>query len=57
MKLDIDESSQGNPRKIGFGGLIKNNEGKSLVGFTGFGGIDTNLLPELLAIKHELALA
>lgn len=45
VKLDVDGSSQGNSKKIGFGGFIRNNKGTWLVGFTRFGGIDTNLLP------------
>lgn len=57
MKLDVDGSSQGNPGKISFGDLITDNEGKWPVSFPGFEGIDINLLPELLAIKHGLVLA
>ncbi|KAG6791761.1 hypothetical protein POTOM_000894 [Populus tomentosa] len=36
---------------------ITDNEGKWPVSFSGFGGIDINLLPELLAIKHGFVLA
>jgi hypothetical protein len=28
VKLDVDGSSQGNSKKIGFGGFIRNNKGK-----------------------------
>ena len=57
VKLDVDGNSQGNSRKIGLGGLVRDNEGKWLVGFSSIGGFDTNLLPELLDIKHGLVLA
>lgn len=56
MKLDVDGSSQGNPGKIGFGGIIRNNF-MVASSFYRFGGIRTNLLPEPLGIKHGLSLA
>jgi hypothetical protein len=32
--------------------FIRSSKGAFLMGFTGFGGIGCNLLPELLALKH-----
>jgi len=54
IKLDVNGSSFRNPGRIGFGGLLKNSEGRLLMSFIGYRGFSSNLLPELLAIKYDL---
>ena len=55
--VNVDGSSQVNLYMFRFGGLVWNNEGHWKVGFSGFCGFGSNLLPELLAIKHGLDVA
>jgi len=43
--------------RIGFGGLLRNYEGRWLMGFTSYGSFGSNLLPELLEIKYDLLMA
>ena len=57
FKLDVDGSALGNPGRAGFGGLIRNDDGQWVKGFSGFVGIATNLHAELLALFHGLKLA
>jgi ribonuclease HI len=47
IMLDVDGSCLGNPRNVGYSGLIRDINGSWLVGFSGFAGIGTNLLGEL----------
>ncbi|KAL3581402.1 hypothetical protein D5086_015734 [Populus alba] len=44
VKLDVDESSPGNPGRAGFGSLIRDHEGIRLKGFMGLAGVGSNLL-------------
>jgi hypothetical protein len=57
--VNVDDNSQGNlgMSGFGFGGLIRNKEGHWMASFLGFCGFGSNLLPELLAIKHGLVVA
>lgn len=57
IKLNVNESSFGNPRCTNFGGLIRNNNGSWLVGLFGYVGVESNFLLKLLAIKFGLQLA
>jgi len=57
LKLDIDEIYLGSPSQIGFRGLIRNSDCNWVVGFTGFKGYGSNLLPGFLALKHGLLFA
>ncbi|CAL0331035.1 unnamed protein product [Lupinus luteus] len=56
-KVNVDGSSFGNPSRLGFGGLIRNNLGEWISGFSGFCGIASNLHAGLLAIFHGLNLS
>ena len=57
IKLDVDDSSLRNPERIEFGSLLKFFEGRWLMGFTGYRGFGSNLLPKLQAIKYSLLVA
>ena len=39
VKLNVDGSSRGNPGLAGFGGLIRSDNGRWLLGFHGFLGV------------------
>ncbi|MCI84652.1 ribonuclease H protein, partial [Trifolium medium] len=56
LKLNVDDSSFGNPGRASFGGLICNDIGKWMHGFYGSCGCASNLLAELYAILKELQL-
>ncbi|PNX95448.1 ribonuclease H [Trifolium pratense] len=56
VKLNVDGSSLGNFGRSGYGGIIRNNVGGWLYGFSDFCGITTNLKAWLLAIVHGLSL-
>ncbi|GAU37012.1 hypothetical protein TSUD_150480 [Trifolium subterraneum] len=56
VEFSVDENSLGNPGRSGYGGIIRNDIGGCLYGFSGFCGITTNLKAELLAIVHGLSL-
>ena len=57
IKLNVDESSQGNPGLARFGGLARGEDGRWIFGFYGSIGFAGNLLPELMAICQGLRLA
>lgn len=57
VKVNVDGSSLGNPGKAGFGGVIRDQDGRWICGFYGHLGMGTNLFPELQAIKHGFLLA
>ena len=54
IKLEVDDNSLTNLGRIEFGALLKNSKGRWLMGFTGYEGFGSNLLPELLGIKYGL---
>jgi len=54
IKVNVDGSSLSNPERSGFRGLIRNNNGDWLLGFSGFCGITSS---ELYAIFHGLHIA
>ncbi|PKH92355.1 hypothetical protein CRG98_049856, partial [Punica granatum] len=55
-KLNVDGSSFGNPGKGGAGGLIRDEGGNWVVGFSAYIGFKTAFKAELYAIKHGLGL-
>jgi len=57
IKVNVDGSSLSNPGRSSFGGLIRNNNGDWLLGFSGFCGITSCLAAELYAIFHGLRIA
>ena len=57
IKVNVDGSSLSNPGRSGFGGLIRNNNGDWLLGFSGFCDITSCLAAELYAIFHGLRIA
>jgi ribonuclease HI len=57
IKINVDGSTFGNPGNAGFGGLLRNNRGNWIHGFSGSCGRATNLLAELSAIWKGLQLA
>jgi len=57
IKVNVDGSSLSNPGRSGFGGLIRNNNGDWLLGFSGFCSITSCLAAELYAIFHGLRIA
>jgi len=57
IKVNVDGSSFGNPGNAGFGGLLRNDIGVLLHGFSGSCGRASNLLAELSAIWRGLYLA
>lgn len=57
VKLNVDGSSKGNPGMAGFGGVIRGDQGRWIVGFQGSLGIAGNLEAELMALYHGLHLA
>ncbi|CAL0327701.1 unnamed protein product [Lupinus luteus] len=54
VKLNMDESSLGNPERTGFGCLIRGDKGNWITRFSGYVGISTNMYDELKAIYHGL---
>ncbi|PNX58144.1 ribonuclease H [Trifolium pratense] len=56
LKLNMDGSSFGNPGRAGFGGLIRNDIGEWMHGFSSSCGRASNLLVELYAILKGLQL-
>ncbi|MCI11085.1 ribonuclease H protein [Trifolium medium] len=57
IKMNVDESSIGNPGNAGFRGLLRNDRGNWIHGFSGSCGRASNLLTELSAIWSGLQLA
>lgn len=55
--LNVDGSSLGNLGPSGLGGLLRNEDGVWLSGFTGNIGVSNNLHAELLAMYHDLQFA
>nr|POF16994.1 putative ribonuclease h protein [Quercus suber] len=56
MKLNTDGSSLGNPSMVGGGGLIRNEEGRWVVGFACKIGITSSFFVELWALRDGLSL-
>jgi ribonuclease HI len=57
IKINVDGSSFGNPGNAGFGGLLRNDMGIWIQGFSGSCGRASNLLAELSAIWKGLQIA
>ncbi|XP_027172427.1 uncharacterized protein LOC113772083 [Coffea eugenioides] len=57
VKLNSDGCSRGNPGKSGGGGIIRNYEGRFLLGFSCFFGELTSLQAELEPLLHGIRLA
>lgn len=57
IKVYVDGSSLSNPGRSDFGGLIRNNNGDWLLGFSEFCGITSCLAAELYVIFHGLRVA
>lgn len=57
IKVNVDGSSLSNPGRSDFGGLIRNNNGDWLLGFSEFCGITSCLAAELYVIFHGLRVA
>ena len=53
----MDESALNNPRRAGFGGVISNDIGEWVIGFSSFLGSSTNVHAELKALWFGLQLA
>lgn len=52
VKLNADKSALGNPEDVSFGGILRDEHGRPILGFLGFiGGV-----AELCAIRHGLIL-
>lgn len=54
VKLNVDDIAFGNPGRAGFGGLVRTEDGKWIIGFSGFIGHTTNLHAELKGIQRGL---
>lgn len=54
LKLNVDGSFHNNPGAFGFGGLIRDNFGQWVVGFSGSYCVTSNLNAELFAIYHGI---
>ncbi|KAG5049586.1 hypothetical protein JHK85_010689 [Glycine max] len=52
LKLNVDGSFHNNPGAFGFGGIIRDNFGQWVVGFSGSYCVTSNLNAELFAIYH-----
>ena len=57
IKLNIDDSSLGNPRLAGVGRLLRNSLGAWILGFSLHMGIASNNIAELGAVHQGLLLA
>jgi hypothetical protein len=57
IKVNVDGSSFGNPGNAGFGGLLRNDNGAWIHGFSGSCGIASNLLAELSTIRRGFQMA
>jgi ribonuclease HI len=56
IKLNVDGSSNGNPSRSGYGGLLWNSSRGWIVGFSRSCGFTSNINVELQAISHGLEL-
>eukprot|EP00253_Pinus_taeda_P017486 PITA_17486 len=56
LKCNIDGSSKGNPRTIGYGGVLRDEDGNIIFVFHCHLGITTNNMAELMALEHYLEL-
>ncbi|KAF7842623.1 putative ribonuclease H protein At1g65750 family [Senna tora] len=56
-KLNTDGSALGNPGPAGVGGILRNDEGAWVGGFSEYIGVRSNMFAELLAIKKGLMLS
>ncbi|KAK7275592.1 hypothetical protein RIF29_16711 [Crotalaria pallida] len=56
VRIDMDGSYLGEEKRAGFGGVIRDNNGSWIVGFSSFLGDCAILLVELLGMRHGLAL-
>lgn len=52
--VHVDGSARGNPGDAGFGVVVRNSEGRWILGACGYIGHATNLRAELAAILHGL---
>ncbi|KAJ1379445.1 Ribonuclease H domain [Sesbania bispinosa] len=57
IKLNTDGSRSSSSQRLGFGGVIRNDSGDWIIGFSGNGGTGYILKAELLAIFHGLSLS
>ncbi|GAV83710.1 RVT_3 domain-containing protein [Cephalotus follicularis] len=57
FKLNIDGSSKGNPGNLGAGGLIRDNSGNWVLGFTCFIGVCFSIQAKLWGLREGLKLA
>ena len=57
VKLNTDGSALPDSQSIGSGGLLRDNKGDWIRGFSSFDGVGDPLLAELFGILHGLALA
>lgn len=57
LALDVDGSSYGNPGRAGYGGVIRDHQGKWILGFSGHVEYADSLHVELLAIFIGLSVA
>lgn len=56
LKLNTNGSSLGNPRIVGGGGIVCNNDGAWVLGFSRHIGITSNFMVELWALRDGLIL-
>ena len=57
VKINVDGSAMNNLRHAGFGGVIRNDVGEWVIGFSGYPSSSTNLHAELKAVWFGLQLA
>ena len=56
-KLNVDGNALQNLGRVGFGGLLRNDDGECLVGFFSYIGISSNMHVELKTLHFKLKLA
>lgn len=56
MKLNTDSAIKGNPGEAGFGGVIRDEQGKWRGGYYGKVGISTSLIAELWSIRAGITM-
>jgi len=57
IKIKIDGCSNGNPGRLGIGGLLRNGSGNWIIGFSGFIGLSSKVIVELNTIRFGSLLA